>query len=219
MSINFNEDNKSCLEYIDAILYINLEHRHDRKEHILNEIKKIDSELSKVHRIDAIYNKNIGALGCALSHVKALNFCLENTTWNTFIIFEDDFTFFPNNINEINNSISYLLETIPNFDVILLGVGNHDLNTIPTSDPLIKRVISSQTASGYIITRKYINKLLEIFEECVKNLNVKYNDKWCIDQHWKKIMPNANWYTYKDRIGYQYDNYSDIEMKNVKYNC
>ena len=34
----------SCLQYIDAILYINLEHRTDRKQHILNEIKKIDQK-------------------------------------------------------------------------------------------------------------------------------------------------------------------------------
>ena len=36
------------IDKIDAILYINLEHRTDRKEHILNEIKKIDPILQKI---------------------------------------------------------------------------------------------------------------------------------------------------------------------------
>ena len=40
-----------------------------------------------------------------------------------------------------------------------------------------------------------------------------------LDQTWKKLMPNDNWYTYKNRIGIQYDNYSDIEKRCVSYNC
>ena len=37
---------------LDAILYINLAHRTDRKEHILHEIHKMTNE--NIHRIDAI---------------------------------------------------------------------------------------------------------------------------------------------------------------------
>jgi len=78
------------MEYIDAILYINLEHRKDRNEHILNEIHKICTDNSKIHRIDAIKNDN-GALGCGLSHIKALEYAVKNE-WKTVLILEDDFT-------------------------------------------------------------------------------------------------------------------------------
>ena len=45
------------MDHIDAILYINLEYRKDRNEHILNEIHKICTDDSKIHRIDAIKTK------------------------------------------------------------------------------------------------------------------------------------------------------------------
>ena len=57
--------------------------------HILNELHKIcTDELhkictddSKIHRIDAIKNDN-GALGCGLSHIKALEYALKNPNPN-----------------------------------------------------------------------------------------------------------------------------------------
>ena len=54
---NINTDTKrQIIDHIDAILYINLEHRPDRNEHCLNEIRKIDPLLTKTHRINAVYN-------------------------------------------------------------------------------------------------------------------------------------------------------------------
>ena len=72
------DSKKQFIECIDAILYINLEHRPDRNEHCLNEIRKIDPLLTKTHRIDAVCNKSNGALGCTLSHIKALQLFLDN---------------------------------------------------------------------------------------------------------------------------------------------
>jgi hypothetical protein len=42
---------------------------------------------------------------------------------------------------------------------------------------------------------------------------------WCLDQFWKRLMPIGNWYTLKDRIAYQYGNYSDIENAYNDYKC
>ena len=74
------DNSKKFIDNIDAILYINLEHRPDRNDHCLNEIRKIDPLLTKTHRIDAILNKINGALGCTLSHIKALQLFLDNLT-------------------------------------------------------------------------------------------------------------------------------------------
>ena len=199
----------SCLQYIDAILYINLEHRTDRKQHILNEIKKIDPKLSKTHRIDAIKNTN-GALGCSLSHIKALELILENK-WENVLILEDDFTFTSNPIN----SIVYAFQNIPQFDMILLGTGTIDLNVSPVDNVIVK-VHSSQTTSGYILNRNYIDVLLANYTESSNKMKDEYKSEWCLDQYWKRLM-HGNWYSFKNKIGYQYDNYSDIEKKHVMY--
>ena len=66
------------IDHIDAIIYINLDRRKDRRDHIINEIKKIDPTLSKTHRLEAEYVPINGALGCSLSHVKAIEMCFEH---------------------------------------------------------------------------------------------------------------------------------------------
>ena len=214
-----NEGN-NCLEYIDTILYINLEHRKDRNEHCINEIKKIDPMLSRTHRIYAIYDNEIGARGCLASHIKALEHFVENIECQTALILEDDFTFTSNDNKYINELVSYLFNKVNDFDVILLSYGINDFNIENTSDNNIKKVISSQTASGYIVTRKYVNKLLNNFKQSYDNMKeFGYKPEWCSDQTWKQLMPNDNWYTYTNRIGVQYDNYSDIEKRIVSYNC
>ena len=221
-NINIDIDidtNRQFIEYIDAILYINLEHRRDRNEHCLNEIRKIDPLLTKTHRIDAVYNKINGALGCTQSHIKALQLFLNNP-WNTCIIFEDDFTFTSNDVDHINNSLLYLFNNSDEFDVLLLGVGSTDFKTVSTKNSYINKVESSQTASGYILTKKYANTLLSTFITSSNNMiNLGWDSKWCHDQYWKHLMPSGKWYTLNDRIGYQYSNYSDIENMVTDYKC
>uniref|UniRef100_A0A6C0KQC1 Glycosyltransferase n=1 Tax=viral metagenome TaxID=1070528 RepID=A0A6C0KQC1_9ZZZZ len=218
------ENNVSNSDYfidkIDAILYINLEHRIDRKEHCLNEIKKIDPTLQKTHRMDAVYSKENGAMGCSLSHIKAIQYFLEHPAWKTCLILEDDFTFLSNDSIKINNLLINTYMNIPDFDVLLLAVGNTDLKIINTTFPHIKKVISSQTASGYVFTREYASILLVNYMNGVNDM--KQNGRMhsnCLDQYWKCLMPLANWYTIYPRIAYQYGNYSDIERRHVSYEC
>ena len=77
---------------IDAILYINLDHRQDRKKHIEKEISRMEFDPKIVHRISAIYDRMCGHLGCGLSHIKALEVALQNK-WQRVMILEDDFKF------------------------------------------------------------------------------------------------------------------------------
>jgi len=59
------------MNHIDAIFYINLETRPDRKEHFLSEIQKLTSDMSKVHRFNAISHTS-GLIGCVMSHINIL---------------------------------------------------------------------------------------------------------------------------------------------------
>ena len=196
---------------LDAIIFINLDHRRDRKIHILNEIKKIDPTFQKTQRISACYNNN-GAIGCSLSHIKALELCLQHPEWKKCLILEDDFTFSSTELFE------ELLLACPVFDMLLLAIGSElcELTEVPN----IYRILSSQTASGYVVHQKYINTLLDNVREGYNLLckigNPVYN---AIDQYWKKIMQNGLWYSHKNKIGYQYANYSDIEKKYCDYGC
>jgi glycosyl transferase, family 25 len=213
-------DTESCLKYIDAICYINLEHRLDRKEHCLKEISKIDPTFSKTHRIDAIYNKENGALGCTASHIKTLKMFLENDSWKTMLILEDDYTFISNDPNEINGPINHLFNSARMYDIFLLCQSAESFQALPSSFNYINRVLSSQTTSAYIVNKAYAKLLLYTFTVAYDNMSRHgFKVEWCVDQCWKLLMLNDNWYTLCHRIGYQYDNYSDIEKKEVAYGC
>ena len=85
--ISLVPSNKICNK-IDAIVYINLINRLDRKKQIS---KELDGLKCKYKRIDAIKHKN-GGLGCVRSHIKCLEYAKENKLDN-ILIFEDDFVF------------------------------------------------------------------------------------------------------------------------------
>lgn len=210
----------SCMKNIDAILYINLEHRKDRLQHIINEIKKINPEMSKAHRINAIYKKDNGALGCSLSHIQALQFFMSNPSWNTCMILEDDFTFTSSNSNEINTDLNSFFSLVKDFDILLLGTGVTNYECEDTDLSSIKRVLSSQTTSGYIVSRKYVFTLLANYLKG-SNLMKKegFKEEYCLDQYWKQLMPLGKWFTLDKKIGFQYNSYSDIEKKVCDYNC
>lgn len=208
-----------CLDYIDAILYINLAHRHDRNEHILNELHKICNDESKIHRIDAI-KKDVGILGCGLSHIKSLEYALSHPEWNRVLIVEDDFTFKSSNPHEISDAIVMLFENDINMDVGLLSHNPINARYHETSNNNVKKVIYSQTASSYIIRKEYIPILIENIKtgtDYIERHGRKH--EYCIDIHWTSLQSRHNWYLLSPAIGYQYESYSDIENKVVAYNC
>lgn len=205
------------MESIDAILYINLAHRNDRKEHILFELEKCGVDSSKIHRIDAVH-RTPGALGCGLSHIKALTEAFSHPEWNTVLILEDDFTFRPD--SEMNDKIRQLCTSYAYFDVGLLSYNPEFVKYRDTSIQSIKKIIYSQTASAYIIRRHYIPTLLQNMKAATYDME-RFGKRHenCIDIHWAKLQPSGNWYSIFPAIGYQYDNYSDIEQRITSYGC
>lgn len=204
------------MQHIDAILYINLAHRIDRNEHIIQEINKLCTDPLKIHRIDAIKH-NEGALGCGLSHIKTLEYILEHPEWKTVLILEDDFTF---KSTTIEKTINELFLTFPYMDVGLLSYNHTELKCTDTIHPLFKKITYSQTTSSYIIRQSYIPKLLQNMKESTEDIkkNGKRHEN-CIDIYWTKLQPEANWIAVYPAIGYQYDNYSDIENRITTYGC
>ena len=205
------------MESIDAILYINLAHRIDRKEHILFELEKCGVDSSKIHRIDAVHRMP-GALGCGLSHIKALTEAFSHSEWNTILILEDDFTF--RSDSEMNNKIKQLCTSHTYFDVGLLSYNPEFVKYRDTNIPSIKKIIYSQTTSAYIIRRHYIPTLLQNMKAATYDME-RFGKRHenCIDIHWAKLQPSGHWYSIFPAIGYQYDNYSDIEQRITSYGC
>ena len=205
------------MEQIDAILYINLAHRTDRKEHVIHEIHKICADDSKVHRIDAILIEP-GALGCGLSHIKALEYAMAHPEWKTVLILEDDFTFHGDDTAALSTALRTLL-TFPKMEIGLLSY-NHSVLRYEDTSPSIKRVLYSQTTSSYCIRSSYVPTLLQNMRESTMDMIIRgKTHENCVDIHWTSLQPRGQWYALFPAIGYQYDNYSDIEKRVTQYGC
>jgi glycosyl transferase family 25 len=207
------------MSHIDAILYINLTHRVDRKEHILYEINKLGKDASYVHCIDAV-KCDEGSLGCSLSHIKALQYALDHPEWDNVLIVEDDFTFHSNDTNEIVKMIDELYNHSA-FDVCQLSY-NPVGKFVDTAPPhlQIKKIIQAHTSAGYIITRAYIPTLIQNITESSNNIQAhgRHHNN-CYDVYWSSLQSRDNWACIFPAIGYQYGNYSDIEKGYREYKC
>lgn len=183
-------------------IYINLDHRTDRRE-------EIESELSKLslpcERLSASLH-SVGAIGCTQSHIRALQRALEldvETLW----VFEDDFMILNPNFQEV-------VESAPDFDVFLAGFNGHHTHY----KGQYSRVHSSQTTSCYIVKRKFIPTLLKTFQESLECFQKDTNPhKYALDMYWKRLQPKSMWLTSTNRLGKQRKSYSDIEKRVTDY--
>lgn len=208
-SLNIYENN---IDLIDKIYFINLESRKDRKESIINEIKKIDPELKKTLRIEATFHEK-GHIGCGMSHVKTLEHAIENN-YENIVILEDDFVF-TSNVDEIKKKINYIITKKKDYNICLLAGNIFRCRKI---DTIISSCINVQTTSGYLINKRFFSLLKEVFSYAVNGLiNNKDPKQYSIDIMWKKLQDD-NFYIFNPKLGKQKESYSDIEKRIVNYN-
>jgi len=198
---------------IEIIYYINLDHREDRRKHIEKTLDKCGlREISK--RIPAI-KRDVGVMGCVESHIVALeNFISSNL--NYALIIEDDLLI--KDKEGFKNNIAKIFEKTVDFDLIQIS-GNHI--KLENSDyDFLKKVSDSQTTSGYIVTRDFAPNLLENFKESLGLMqkNGKSHEN-CLDIYWKKLQVQNKWLAFFPVLGVQMPGFSDIENREVFYNC
>lgn len=207
------------MEYIDAVYFINLDHRKDRFEEIQQEINQMGFPPEKVFRIDAIFKQNKGALGCTLSHKKTLDTFLESG-FKTCLILEDDFLK-TIDTNQMKFLFKHLFETVKDFDLVMLA-GKIFKKEI-TDSPFFHHVLDGQTSSAYLVTREFAPKLRQNFQESSDLLyewfehNNNPNHDYCLDIYWKKLQPQSKWYIVHPLMGMQRPSFSDIEQRVTNY--
>jgi GR25 family glycosyltransferase involved in LPS biosynthesis len=202
------------MDNIDVIYYINLDHRIDRNEQLLQELQKMNIPTSKIIRIPGIYTKGFGVLGCGLSHLKALELFMISDYSNCLIL-EDDFMF-SHDLNHTNLLLEIFFKTMPIFDVCMLAA-IIDIPCKDTISPYIKKVIGARTASAYIVSRNFAPVLIQLIRDStklldyVKKVTGQKAISYCHDMFWKRLQPQSNWYILNPKLGVQRESYSDIE--------
>ena len=183
-------------KYIDKVIYINLEERKDRRESTESLLGKI-FEKNKIIRCNAI-KSDCGAVGCTKSHIKCLEYAINNECKNILIV-EDD-------IDISKYKSEYIFEKLVrnDYDVINLSGTNFSYN------PFTYKLYRCKSSGSYMVNKHYYRKLKSTFEE---GLSVKL----ALDQHWKKLQAIDNWKIINPPLFIQKESYSNIENKIVNY--
>ncbi len=220
---------KMC-DVIDAVFYINLDSRPDRRKLIEEELNKLN--INTIYRFPAIEHI-VGGLGCGLSHINVLREAKSRKLKN-ILIFEDDFTLTVSP-EEFWKPIEKFFQSpeVSNYDMLLPSYNL--IRSEPTAYPYLLKVIESQTTSSYIINERFYDKLLYLWEThlphiCImkpqgedsngkKLIKVDCDPEFVIDNLWKRLQPENNWYAITPRLGKQRSGYSNITGKEEDYNC
>ena len=106
---------ESKFGFVDHVVYINLDHRTDRRAEIEAELAPYFAP-EKVTRFSAVKRDN-GALGCTASHIAVLEMAKANE-WKNVLVVEDDAMWRPEHFEEAYGNLERLSET---YDVIMLS--------------------------------------------------------------------------------------------------
>jgi glycosyl transferase, family 25 len=214
-----NSSNNLINDYVDAVLIINLEKDKQRYKDIYKNLIDYNINKDKIYKIDAVYNKISGHLGCGKSHVKAIEFAIKNN-FNNILILEDDFEF-TSNIDYINNILQIFFDNFKNWNVLDLEKKYARANKIKSTKYTgIHKSISTQATGALIINKNYYNTLLQNRQQAVDLLQIEHDNylkkcknncgnfkdkltKNAIDQWQKKLHTKDNWYVLKPHLGTQ----------------
>lgn len=204
------------------VFYINLEHRKDRRAEFEAEVSKIEPIVEFVERIPAVHTVENGAVGCAASHICALVRFVTSTSFNTAMIFEDDF--------EFSVAPEFALSTLSAaFDqmehLAAIQLAYNRAIALKSPRPNLIRILKSTTVSGYIVNRSFAYKLLPTFlaahQALTKISNLKpaqlTSDLAAIDVAWNSLQLSEEFYGLARPIGRQRKSYSDILKRVVDY--
>jgi hypothetical protein len=195
----------------ERTLYINLDYRTDRLEHVLAEFKKVG--IKNAERFSAVRMK-AGNVGCTLSHIKCLELA-KDRNWDHVFICEDDITF--TNPQVLKDSADKFMNSGISWDVLVIGGNN--CPPFETVGDFCARVHNVQTTTGYVVKKEYYDVLLSNYKEGLAFLlrEPEKKKQYSLDIYWKILQQRDKWYLLTPLTIIQYYDFSDIEDRVVDY--
>jgi len=203
-------------EWIEKVFYINLEHRKDRNQYCLNQLKSIGFQENQIERFNAI-QFYLGGIGCTKSHIACIELAKERN-YKHIMIVEDDIEF--TNPSLIKQQIHQLFQDNISFDVCMLGL---NLQSYSKINPYLCRVFEALTTTGYIVHQHYYDRLLNNFRDGLSYLEKDLNQYTTqiyyhsIDAHMKILQKLDQWICFHPLTVSQAQNPSNINGFDMNY--
>lgn len=204
-------------DYIDKIIYINLNNRTDRKIELEEIFVKYEIPKDKIIRLPATKHK-YGNIGCYQSHISALNMAIENNYKNVLIL-EDDFNFSYEK-EKINKIFSDFFEIFKNKWCVFQLVWGPSKNVLKLGGTNFYKCEKGGCTGGYLVNSIFYETMMKNFKEGInkliasggktygKNKISPYN----IDMYWIILQKKTFfWVTYLPSLGIMRESKSDIQ--------
>ena len=196
---------------LDAIYYINLDNRVDKRQHIETNVLPYFEGTSlepQIERFSAIRYAN-GAIGCSISHLEVARKA-KTARARFYLVFEDDFEFLISK-EEFHTFLSSLFSS-PQLDFKVVMLAYNALQNEAYSD-ILNKSNNVQTTAGFIVNCSYVDELIACWEYGVsKFLETGAHWDWACDQCWK-VLQKEKWFIAARRIGKQKPSISDIGQR------
>jgi glycosyl transferase family 25 len=192
------------MDKIEQIVYINLDHRTDRRESIEQTLSFLPS--NKIQRFSAIREEK-GSIGCTKSHIAVLEMAIQEKWKNIFIV-EDDMVWF----NNFTDKLSLLTRKLEeSYDVIVLAGGT------PSYNSQTLKLYKCHCTGAYIVHCNYYETLLRNFKEGLAKLEQTYGktESNNIDMYWQRLQEKDNWFLIQ--MLYNPPGFSDIKQRTMDY--
>ncbi len=204
------------MDNIDCIYYINLECRPKRKQHIEDELEKLNVPVGKWKYLSAVHRPDNGALGCTESHINVLEDMRQNGH-KICIVLEDDAqwtgAYKHNSLDKLlKNIFSSIKKMKMLWNVVFLGGKSTNVEKI---QPNFFRVLNCVHTHSYMIHKRALPKVLKVFSKSKKLLE-QYGYAHCrtLDSQWTKLQKESKAFFLINPIAFaQRPGYSDIEKK------
>lgn len=204
------------------ISFVNLDHRKDRLQRMLESLDKVGIEAVRTRgmlpseysgnpkRVEVMQNRTPGAIGCHFSQLSIMQEAHKRDQ-HAFVM-EDDLIF----CSDFLKRISWIERFISHhpWDVIWLGAMFHvhppwwhkkDLGRDAeiTDDPWIMRTYGAFSTHCYIVNKESLHKVLVMLDE-------QLDTTIGIDYSFIQMQPHLHTYTFVPGCVIQYDNQSNI---------
>jgi len=213
---NSNASHMNHLGSIKHALYINLESRKDRHEHVEAQLTALKTGMPNLvaERFNAIKHGVNGAVGCSMSHMRCIQIAKERK-WDHVLVCEDDILF--TNLPQFLTQLNKFIATVHDWDVVLLA-GNNIPPFKVINDACIQ-VSNCQTTTGYIVKAHYYDTLIANYRAGINLLmrNPTQKLNYAIDRYWFDLQRKHRWFLITPLSVVQREDYSDIEQRVTNY--
>jgi|LauGreDrversion4_1035100.scaffolds.fasta_scaffold01433_6 hypothetical protein len=198
-----------CWNAVDCIYIMGLENEKERMTDVWIQLCLMNAPLYKVREYRAKKDPTLEDvyIGVTKNHIDCLNHMRESKFQQTCLFLEDDFVF-TSRFQENQEALLDFFSRDYDYELCFLSASKMH-RRLPWDDLLIQSKQICTTSSGYLVHRRYIDRVYQTVVEGYNKLleHRSQSHLYCIDRYWAKL---DKIFVFKNKLGFQKPSLSKI---------